>query len=387
MMRRGERYDVAFYVPWISPLVAPDAQGLSTGGAETQTYLLSRALARIGLRVCLHVFEIPGARMPPVVDGVDVIVRPPFKALQPVLGKAREALSIRAALASVDADTIVSRSAGPHIGLIALFARDRRFVFSSANMVGFDSAQMPKRVSQMLFALGTRLADEIVVQTEEQLQAFRRGVGRTAVLIRSLCEPAAVSSDRPDAFIWIGRYAALKRPLEYVELARAIPEARFRMVASAATSTPEAVDLKCQVVEAAKGVPNLELFHSLPRGELMRLVERSVAVVSTSEFEGMSNALLEGWARGVPALVFSYDSDAIVGRRGLGYVAKGSRAILAEQARELWACRYRRHELSARCRDYVRDEHDPDRIAEQWAKVLAGPSQPLRREVVVSEGL
>jgi glycosyltransferase involved in cell wall biosynthesis len=303
---------------------------------------------------------------------VDVVLRPPYKSHQRILGKLRETASIRAALAAVQSDVVVTRSAGPHVGLIGLFARRTKFVFSSASPFDFDFVRIaPKRRDRALFSLGMRLADEIVVQTEEQLRSCRERLSRTPVLIRSLCELPEQSSAPPDAFLWIGRYNGYKRPLEYLELARAIPEAQFRMVASSATLTREASELKSRVEAAAERLPNLELLHSLPRPDLMRLVARAVAIVSTSEFEGMSNVLLEGWAHGSPALVLSYDSDGIVERHNLGHVAGGSRSLLVQQTRELWANRFDRRELSARCRTYIEEHHAPDRIAEQWAGVLA----------------
>jgi len=381
----GKRYDVAFYVPWIGPLLT-NQRGLATGGAETQIFLLSRELARRGLRVCLLVFEIPGVGLPSAVGGVDVVLRPPYKSRQRILGKVREVLNIRAALASVQADVIVTRAAGPNVGLIRLFALRRKFVYSSASPRDFDFVRVaPKRRDRVLLSFGMRLADEIVVQTEEQVRSCRERLGRMPVLIRSLCELPDQDPAEPEAFLWVGRYQAYKRPLEYIELAKAVPEARFWMVMSTATVSRDASRLKRDVEAAAAALPNLELFHNLPRPDLMKLVSRAVAMVSTSEFEGMSNVLLEGWARGVPALVFSYDSDAIVTRHGLGYVAEGSRAGLAQAARELWVDRCDRRGVSRQCRDYVEAHHAPERIAEQWAATLVTAPTLAARDSVAAE--
>lgn len=366
-----KRYDVAFYVPWLGPLLT-SGHGLTTGGAETQIFMLSRALAARGLSVCMLVFAMQGVELPSTVDGVDVVVRPPYKARQRLFGKLREVVNIRAALASVESDVVVARAAGPHVGFVGFFARPRRFVFSSASPVDFDFPRVaPKRRDRALMALGMRLATDVVVQTEEQRDSCRERLGREGVLIRSICELPEEVNASPETFLWIGRYNPYKRPLEYVELARALPEAQFLMVASAATSTPEMAELKERVIAEARQLPNLELVHSLPRDELMLLIERGVAVVSTSEYEGMSNVLLEGWARGVPALVFSYDSDGLVERHELGLVAHGSSSTFARQARDLWETRHHRAELSARCRGYVARHHAPERIAAEWAKLLA----------------
>jgi glycosyltransferase involved in cell wall biosynthesis len=378
------RFDVAFYVPWIGPRLVPE-QGLSTGGAETQVFLLSRALAARGLRVCLLVFEIPGVELPSSVDGVDIVLRPRYKSGQRLLGKVREAANIRAALASVEADAVVTRAAGPHIGLVGLFARRSRFVYSSASLPDFDFVRAaPKRRDRALFRLGLRLADDVVVQTDEQLHACEERFGRTPSLIRSVCElPDQASPAEPEAFLWAGRHVGYKRPLEFVELARRVPEARFWMVAASTSGTKEAARVRQEVEDAARDVPNLELLPALPRPELMELVRRAVAIVNTSEFEGMSNVLLEGWARGVPALVLSHDPDAIVARENLGFAAGGSRQLLAQQARELWAARLDQYELRRRCRAYVAEHHAPERIAEQWARLLAPGTVPVSRPFAV----
>jgi glycosyltransferase involved in cell wall biosynthesis len=119
----------------------------------------------------------------------------------------------------------------------------------------------------------------------------------------------------------------------------------------------------------------------MPRPQLMELVRRAVAIVSTSEFEGMSNVLLEGWARGVPALVLSHDPDAIVTRHHLGFAVGGSGELFVQRARELWAARLDQSELSRRCQAYVAEHHAPEQIAEQWARLLAPESVPVSRRL------
>ena len=63
MLRRKNRdpFDVAFYVPWTGPLLAPEGPPTS-GGAETQIFLLTRELARRGVKVAVIVFDVPGVR-------------------------------------------------------------------------------------------------------------------------------------------------------------------------------------------------------------------------------------------------------------------------------------------------------------------------------------
>ena len=106
-------------------------------------------------------------------------------------------------------------------------------------------------------------------------------------------------------------------------------------------------------------MPNLELIPQRARPELLELVDRAVAVVNTSDFEGMSNLFLEGWARGVPTLALNHDPDGVIGANGLGGFAAGDPARLVELARKLWDERADQASLAARCRRYATEHHSP----------------------------
>ncbi len=368
--RARPSYDVAFYVPWLGPLLTrTDA---APGGAETQIYLLARALARRGARVRLLVFDLPDAPLPMSVDGVDIAVRPPYRSHER-LGKPREIVALAQAIFGANAGAIVTRSAGPHVGLAGLCAKlaRRRFVHSSANVSDFDFERVERnRRNRALFRLGIRLADEIVVQTAEQVALCEQAFGRTPKRIGSIAEPARPRHRAPEAFLWVGRLVWYKRPLEYVDLARSVPNARFWMVGVPVGFAAESADLADEIRRRARDLPNFELLEPRPRPELMDLADRAVAMVNTADFEGMPNLFLESWGRGVPALALSHDPDGVIERHGLGGFARGSTACLAELAAQLWETRFDQTALAARCRAYVDAHHSPESAASAWLQVL-----------------
>lgn len=368
---RSARYDVAFYVPLIGTLLA-GGRDLPPGGAETQIYLLSRALAAQGFRVCVVAYE--GDGVPASFDGVDVVRRPPpqWKLRSGPGGKLAEVAAIVRIVRSIDARVFVQRGTSMETGVVALAARARRrrFVYSSANTIDFAWETVADRKNVALFRLGIRLADRIVVQTDEQVELCRRHFEREPVVIKSIAEPAAEPSEPAvsEAFLWVGKLASYKNPLAYVELARAVPEACFRLVG--VPSEKDSDGLRDEVERAGAGLANLELIPPRPRAELMSLVDRAVAIVSTSDYEGMPNVLLEGWARGVPALVLGHDPDGVIARDGLGGCAGWSSGRLAELAREMWDSRTSRAALARRSREFVARNHEPDTVAARWAEAL-----------------
>jgi glycosyltransferase involved in cell wall biosynthesis len=389
--RRRTRYEVCFYVPRISPLLVRDPVN-PAGGAETQILLLASALAARGLRVCLIAFAMPGVQMPETVADVDVRTRPAYRA-RLRLGKLREVTSILTAVARTRAHVIVARMEAPEVGVAALAAKalGRGFVYSSASLSDFEPDPQPARDAALesgaaatpdfsrlarksrdwrLFRLGLRLADKIVVQTEEQVRLCEQNLGRTPILIGSIAELALPRDHVPEAFLWVGRVVPMKRAEVFLALARAVPEARFWMVAVPAGDRSEDLDLFSRLEREAAGISNVELLAPRPREEVLELMNQAVAIVSTSDFEGMPNTFLESWARGVPALAFAHDPDGVIQRYELGAIANGSPAVLADHARRLWQRRSDLGDLPARCRSYVREHHSPEVVSARWEEVL-----------------
>jgi glycosyltransferase involved in cell wall biosynthesis len=358
------RRDIVFYMPTATPLVARDGPG-AAGGAEIQVLLLGRELARRGYRVGMVVFDDAGPLLPRV-DGVDVIAQSLPATRLPVVRTLLYWLRTLALLRRTPARVYVQRAAGIHTALVAACARllRRRFVYASAGLHDFDlGTWQPRRWIVAAFGLAVRAADAVVVQSEEQARLCRARFGHEPVVIPSIAEEAQAEAEpaAPEAFLWLGRPIDHKRPLAYVALARAVPEARFLMVV-VGDSEP--------VRRAAAGVPNLELLAPRPRAELGRLLDRAVAVVSTSVSEGMPNAFLEGWSRGAPALALDHDPDGVLERAGVGACAHGSPERLAALARELWAGRGQRERLARRCRDHVAAHHAAAVVADRWIDVL-----------------
>jgi len=373
----------------MTPLVTPeDAAQRWSGGAETQVMLLSRALAKRGLAVCLVVFDLPGADIPTSVQGVDIVVRPPWLAGGNVIGQWREVAAMRTALRGVDARVVVTRTAGANVGLVGLWTKlsRRHFVYSSASLGDFEyESVLAKRRDRILFRLGVALADTIVVQTEEQARLCVRRFGKTPFCIRSVSEPAEQSQLEPDAFLWVGRVDANKQPLEFVHLARSLPDAQFWMVASPLPNL-EGRRLWDEIERQALSLSNLTVLPPRRRPELLELIARAVAVVSTSEFEGMPNVFLEAWARGIPALALEHDPDGVIGRYGLGGFAEGQRDRLVELASDLWLSQTVRKECAKRCRAYAAANHSAEVVSAEWQRALCLGSEDLRRALIIETG-
>jgi glycosyltransferase involved in cell wall biosynthesis len=365
------RNDIAIYTTSAFSAGAYDrARGRDDGGAERQMMLLARALAERGHRVA-HIVYPP--REPIELSyPLELIPRGAYAGNRPIIGPLLEILTIWRALRAARARVVIVRTASPVVGITAVYCKltGSRLIFSSSNVSDFTLERMSGRVGRALYRLGVRLADAVVVQSDEQTALAKESFGslRRVRRIPSFAESAPASDDRPsgDAFLWFGRLVNYKQPMRYVALAQTVPEAQFIMIPVVTDAGPrEVADLRT----AADGIPNLELLDPLPHAELAALIESAVAIVNTSVLEGMPNAFLEAWARGIPVLTLQFDPDAVVERERLGISAQGSWDRFVEGARELWEGRSDRDGLARRLVAYVGETHSMDAVGARWSEL------------------
>jgi glycosyltransferase involved in cell wall biosynthesis len=391
------RHDVAIYAPAAACLY--ERRPHVTGGAERQTTLLAAGLTQAGLRVAHVVLPVeePDPGLPP---NLTLVQRRLVTTGRGPAARAAQLRQVWSALAEADAAVYVFRSGLPTLGITELFCRlhGRRLVFAVSNdldlTLDFFENRRPERE---LYKFGVRGADAVVVQSHRQAGLARRMFPRLprVVELPSFAASAPLSTAVPEAFLWVGRLDKHKQPLRYVELAAALPEAQFWMVARqldperSGGSPGGGADpgLEQEIRARAASLPNLTMLEQRPHAQAMELVERSVAVVNTGRAEGMPNLFLEAWARGIPVLTFEFDPDGQVARGALGESAEGSVERFREGAWRLWQTRGDRADLATRVRAHVESTHGVHAVTARWLELIAdvrseapvSPSAPDRR--------
>jgi glycosyltransferase involved in cell wall biosynthesis len=361
-------HDVAVYAPSGSLYYGPKRDYM--GGAEVQATKLAHALKAKGLRVAHVVYPVPEPRR---VDASSptLVERSEWQGARR-LGQLAESGAIWRGLQRADAEAYIVRGSGGHVIAASTFcrARGRRFVFSSSSELDFDFAR-PDRNHRLLqvYKASLRLAARLALQTEQQREMALRALPNCdPVVIPSFAEPAPSANGAGKYFLWVDRLVEYKLPDRYVELAEALPEARFRMVASLMSETPPGMPERIEA--AAERLPNLELLPPRPRSELLEEMRDAVAVIKTSRVEGMPNGFLEAWARGVPVLSLHVDPDAKIANNDIGVAADGSMERLIEAAASLWRDPALRTAMGERARRFIQDVHSPEAVADRWVALL-----------------
>lgn len=165
---------------------------------------------------------------------------------------------------------------------------------------------------------------------------------------------------------WIGRCANIKRPLVFLDIAKALNETmgkkiRFRMLLSDSGEQP----LKNKVLAKSKGIDNLTLFWNEPADNHLSAMD---ALFITSQSESQPLVMLEALAKKV--LPFGWEIGDATQKYGIFEQKNISIQALVNQFKELWALPDKwKEEVESRYA-YVDDVHRWEHIFDQYNEIM-----------------
>jgi glycosyltransferase involved in cell wall biosynthesis len=303
------------------------------GGVEWQTSLLARWLANRGHEVSFLTWD-EGGSAEEIIHGIRVIKI--CKQNGGLLGLRffhPKWSRLLGALRKADAEVYYHNCGECVTGQIAIWCRrnQRAFVFTAANDTDCNPGlpEFKYFKDRVLYRMGLRMADRIVVQTETQRQMLLRGFGLNSTVIPMPCQRPADAPTQgrlmapSNRVLWLARVCPQKRPDRLVELAECCPEFEFDMVG------PHYQDpLSNKAVENANGLSNVTVHGPLPREQVQMLFSKTACFLSTSDYEGFPNTFLEAWSYGVP-IISTFDPDQVIVRHGLGSIAPDVQGLAA----------------------------------------------------------
>lgn len=371
---------ICFVAPMAYPVLAAARDRQVVGGAEVQQTFIATELARRGFDVSMLSMDY-GQREGDVVGGVRLLTMHAPDEGVPVLRFVHPRLtSLWSAMRRADADVYYQRTSGALTGFVAAFARRhrRRSIYAGAHDADFstDLPLIAYSRDRALYRWGVRRADAIVVQSERQRAQCRRVFGRESTLIDSCYRSVERSADHAGVVLWVATAKRHKRPHLFVELARRLPEYRFRLIGGPGGGRDEQA-YHDRLRQEAAALPNVELPGFIPFSEAERHFDGASVFVNTSVGEGFPNTFLQAWSRGVPTVSF-FDSEASVDGRRVGKVVADLDAMVAA-VRE-----YKQHPAAWQsdgeaARRYVQRRHSIGAVVDAYERVIAGlVDRPVR---------
>ena len=205
----------------------------------------------------------------------------------------QKSCAIGRAMRKANADVYFQQGgAGPFTPLFCRLT-GRKFVMS----VGHDAYVDPELrkdsgfASNFKTALEIRLADKILVLGENQKKLLKENFGRNSTVASihtPLPPPGMPQKAQPPVVLWVGSIQERKQPEMFLDLAEAMPQARFQIVGGSADK-----EYVKKIENRAKKIPNLEYVGFVPYEEINKYFSHASIFVSTSLSEGFPNVFIQ----------------------------------------------------------------------------------------------
>jgi glycosyltransferase involved in cell wall biosynthesis len=359
---------VCFVAPHAWGVLSRDRDVSVVGGAEVQQATLARELARRGHDVSMISMDhgqVEGTH----VDGVRVVKMCAPDAGLPVIRFVHPRFtSLWAAMARADAEIYYQRASGALTGFVAAFVRrhGRRMVYAGASDFDFEPDLPLIRYGRdkALFRFGLTRADQVVVQSDRQLDRCREVFGRDAVRVRSCYFHEGRPARHDGVVLWVGSVKPLKRPEVFLDLAQALPQFQFKLVGGPGAGVDHFDDLK----RRAASLPNVELTGFVPHVDVEAHFDSAALLVNTSVTEGFPNTLMQSWSRGTPSVSF-FDPGARLDGRSVGVVVPDLPAMV-EAVKRLKADERAWREQGRLAAEYLQRHHGVTGVVDDYERIF-----------------
>jgi len=360
--------NICFVSPQAYPTLA-QTMHQSVGGAEVQQVLIAKELKKYQFNISFVAGDY-GQKTIEEIDGMRII-----ESFKEFYGNRKlrflpDMILLFRALRIPDADIYYLRSPIFLLGQVALFCKEykRKLIFSASKDLDAQRDYIASLVFPVnhLASYGIMHADVIIAQSDHQKENFKKNFGRRSMVIKNgISLPSSPPKRSPSFILWVGRIIEWKRPELFLDLAKKIQDASFKMVAIPDRDT----SYNERIRREADKIPNLEYKNFVPYEEIGQYFDETLLFVNTSSHEGFPNTFLQAWVRYVPSVSLEIDPDECICRNRLGFHSRTFEQMVKD-VELLLEDENLREEMGINARRYVEREHDMTKIAQQYVNLI-----------------
>ena len=311
------------------------------GGAEVQSWLLAKELARHGFEVSYIAQSVKGK------EGRQerfhgVLVRWVRYAHH---FRWSNGVEYYKALREENPDLVIQRTSSFVTGVVGLYCKmnKKKFVWICTDndspvkwmflkkQINLNRQKREHRLKRLVLLFNALIYDLSrhfgmnciaypFTQNEFQQRALRDFFGIDSFrMISGHKEPERILSPEHklnnSIVLWVANLGSNKQPEKFLELARLCKDTSLRFVMIGGRMDPKYIE------SLFKEKPdNLEWLGRRPFDETLEWFEKATFLVNTSRKEGFPNTYVQAWLRGIPVLSLGADPDGVIQKFKLGYV-------------------------------------------------------------------
>lgn len=255
-----------------------------------------------------------------------------------------------------------------YIYVIASDALVDRTILPKENVSGFSRSRLS--ITTLGNWLDIKLANAVIVQTEYQKKLLYKNFGVDGILIHKPLRLNKVESQEkpvPPIVLWVGSMNEVKQPELFLEMAKEIPEAQFRMIGGYQKINYKYYE---RIRNTAENIANLEFLGVVPFDEIDKHFIDASVLVNTSMFEGYPTyTFVQACMYYVPIVSINDNSAEFLCKNNLGFHSRTYKQMV-EDVRLLINNKKLRKQMGINGRRYVEKNHNAVNIIEDYIGVF-----------------
>jgi glycosyltransferase involved in cell wall biosynthesis len=339
------------------------------GGAEVEQVDLGYELVRRGHEVffvtyrhgCEAVEDAHGIRILKTYSTEKAMVLTSYQKFKSVWSCLREA----------NADIYFHESGATGILPLFCFLNNKKFVYripSNAMVLGKNLSGNSGFKQKIADLIDIKQANAIIAQNYFQKRILSERFKVKSIVIKNGVKipPPCPAKNGPPIILWAGRITWVKRPHLFVELAKEIPYASFEIIGG---KTDCELDLFNKIKAEAQELPNIKFQGFIPYHLVNEYFRRATLLVNTSVTEAFPITFIQAWANGAPVVSLNVDPDNVIQNEKLGFYSRSKKQLLID-VKLLLKDENLRREMGTNARNYIKREHDVQKVAEEYVKIF-----------------
>lgn len=341
------------------------------GGAEVDLYLLAKEYAKDDrFEVSFAVGDF-GQKKEQLIENIKVIntgfkYRKSYKSLEGLIMY----LAFLGSLRKIRADIYIQEVATTITAFVALYAMlsGKKFIYRTAHVMecGWDLLKIGGSLTK-LYYWGLRHASSVICQSEEQKKMLKKNFWIDAIIIKNAHIIPTVSVDEKTAILSVGRCDKVKHPEIFFDISKNFPDVENIMICP---KQEHEKDFFAEIEKKAENIKHLRFIEHVPFDQIQDYFNRAKIFVCTSDFEGFPNTYIQACIGSTPIVSLNVNPDNFINDNDLGYCAGGNMDKMIVFIRKLLTDGQDWKSKSENAYRYAKDNHDMQKIKEQWDKVL-----------------
>ncbi len=297
----------------------------SQGGAEYQSYLLSRDL----LNRNIEVSYISIGDNDTIYQDNNIIIyylrkRKFLRKLGPYYFL--DYIKIRNILKRIKPNIVYVRGGSAFLGIASILSNKLNFkvYFHVSSDKDVNNYHINLNLKKLFYNIDDLFRiyginhSTIICQTIFQHNKIKRNFQKRSYLIRNFHPIENIPSNirKENIICWIGNLKDIKNPIAFIDLANRFNDKQYRFIM--AGRKPDSGKLSKIFPEIIKK-SNIEYLGEITNAEVNSLLSKSKLLCSTSYTEGFPNVFIQAWLNKVPVLSLYVNPDDILTQNKIGF--------------------------------------------------------------------